>query len=406
MKHLLPLIALILLTACQKDTEPPERCVMEQVGEELYCGNILPSEEEMKRLDEIAKNAAKATMTYYIPVYVHVLYDGNSEVDKLTRPEAVRGLKRLRDVMRNEGGQFHPLGVDMQIEIVPQNIIYHDGTELWGEQFATYGIRFSGTQGIPSSSLEPLRAIDPDALHIFVPFRISPGNIGGFASFATNNSITHVTRRLYFDHGILSHEFGHNMFLYHTFHLTSSCDIGDVDCTIQGDRVCDTPVQVQSWSCGDICGEQIENIMGYSIPCLNRFTEGQRDRSHDLLDFYKPNWQTPLTPFNFDDIPALIEPMRRNSSMGYLQWHQWGCDSVKTYVSPTSNGQDVTVLDWEFVDFFNENNPNHSANFEGTRYYGFRILRNGQWSWYRDAYKVQQNGPIQRIQNFNFETQP
>lgn len=82
-----------------------------------------------------------------------------------------------------------------------------------------------------------------------------------------------------------SHEAGHYLALYHTFHNTTSCT--ESNCTTGGDRVCDTPPTVLNNSCNspECSGtQQVENYMDYTgQTCRNMFSQGQSDRMRATL---------------------------------------------------------------------------------------------------------------------------
>ena len=76
----------------------------------------------------------------------------------------------------------------------------------------------------------------------------------------------------------ITHEMGHHLSLYHTFHNTTSC-ASETNCEAQGDEVCDTPpTRANNQGCGQaVCaGAQVENYMDYTPQeCKNAFTAGQ-----------------------------------------------------------------------------------------------------------------------------------
>jgi hypothetical protein len=88
---------------------------------------------------------------------------------------------------------------------------------------------------------------------------------------------------------ILTHEVGHYLGLYHTFHNTNSvaaCGT-EVTCETEGDQVCDTPPTVSNSGCltTPACeNAQIENYMDYTAQdCKNTFTAGQTARMRNTL---------------------------------------------------------------------------------------------------------------------------
>ncbi len=126
--------------------------------------------------------------------------------------------------------------------------------------------------------------------------------LGGVYEDQYQNSINLVTSH------IISHEMGHCLGLFHTFHglCESGCRelVDGSNCDICGDYVCDTPPDPQtfqynedcSWN-GNTCGVPNEDengdpynpdmnlIMMYSLPtCMTEFTNGQENRMLDHLE--------------------------------------------------------------------------------------------------------------------------
>ncbi len=89
-----------------------------------------------------------------------------------------------------------------------------------------------------------------------------------------------------------SHEVGHYLGLFHTFH--NGCDRGS--CYSSGDRICDTnPERSSATGCPTsrvTCStpDPVRNYMDYSDDrCMNNFTSEQARRIRCTLEFYRPN---------------------------------------------------------------------------------------------------------------------
>lgn len=89
---------------------------------------------------------------------------------------------------------------------------------------------------------------------------------------------------------VLTHEAGHYLDLYHTFHNSSDCI--ESNCETNGDRVCDTPVTTLNTTCSSpACDgtQQVENYMDYtSGTCKNAYTAGQTDRMRAAVEVFRP----------------------------------------------------------------------------------------------------------------------
>lgn len=112
------------------------------------------------------------------------------------------------------------------------------------------------------------------------------GTVLLFNAFGTVGNLKSYTNR----NRTLTHELGHAFALFHTFQ-GGSCS--EDNCTLQGDRVCDTPPTVMNSNCANpACGgtQLVENYMDYtSQVCKNMFTEGQRTRMRLAIQNSRPN---------------------------------------------------------------------------------------------------------------------
>ena len=96
----------------------------------------------------------------------------------------------------------------------------------------------------------------------------------------------------------LIHEVGHWCGLYHTFAQGfnpggyDDCEeaADESNCEVQGDKVCDSPPTIQTFSCTPACpGDIINSYMSYAPDgCRNLFTPGQIDRMHAQLETLRP----------------------------------------------------------------------------------------------------------------------
>ncbi|MDQ6609032.1 MAG: M43 family zinc metalloprotease, partial [Bacteroidota bacterium] len=102
---------------------------------------------------------------------------------------------------------------------------------------------------------------------------------------------------------MLAHEMGHYLGLYHTF---EGLNCRNFDCSVDGDRVCDTPPDASitsspcaspenSCSTDTLSGfavdmpDMISNFMDYSsAACQNAFTQGQADRMKAAINTQRP----------------------------------------------------------------------------------------------------------------------
>ena len=253
-----------------------------------------------------------------IPTVVHIIHVGEplgigSNVSEAQILSAINALNE--DFRKEEGTNGFGLGVDTEIEFClakrdhlgnPSNgITRSNGSGIPG--YLEDGIK-SGNIGIGADETEVKASVAwprDTYFNIFVVTEIDGNNGGngtqGYAYFPFDNVRDGVTL-LYNTFGtegnlktwanlnrILTHEVGHYLGLYHTFHNTnsvSSCE-SEVTCETEGDQVCDTPPTVTNSGCltTPACANaQIENYMDYTAQeCKNTFTAGQTSRMRNTL---------------------------------------------------------------------------------------------------------------------------
>jgi PKD repeat protein len=121
----------------------------------------------------------------------------------------------------------------------------------------------------------------------------------------------------------LTHELGHYLGLFHTFHDTNTCT--EVSCSTGGDRVCDTPPTTLNASCSSpACSgtQQVANYLDYTNQsCQNMFTEGQKVRMRTTLETQRTSMLSSLgcMPVYSRDagITAVLAPVGTSCNTSY-----------------------------------------------------------------------------------------
>ncbi len=274
---------------------------------------------------------------YSLPVVVHIIHKGEpyGSGSNITNEQIFSAITALNNDFRHvPGTNGYGSGPDIGIEFCmavrdPNGQPTNGINRVDGRSVALYDEQgIAGTSGIGANEAA-VKALSTwprtSYVNIWVVAEIENNNGGsgvqGYAYFPTNSPLDGIVL-LYNAFGTvgnlksytnlnrtLTHEMGHYLGLYHTFHSTTSCN-PEGNCTTAGDRVCDTPVTVQNSSCSSpACSgtQQVENFMDYTNQaCQNRFTEGQKLRMRTALEVQRASMLTSLGCIAVNDYDAAI----------------------------------------------------------------------------------------------------
>ncbi|MEQ1745426.1 MAG: M43 family zinc metalloprotease, partial [Saprospiraceae bacterium] len=250
--------------------------------------------------------AAKGTVALYtIPVVVHIVHQNGTE--NISDAQVAGGIAMLNAAFANTG--YYDQGNGM-----PTPFRFCLASQMPDGKATTGIVRIASpltemimeTQDLTLKNLSrwnPHHYLNVWLVRSVTSQSSGPG-VAGYAYFPSSHGTDIdgiVMEAQYFgsseaSNGVLVHEAGHYLGLYHTFE--GGCT--NIDCTKDGDRVCDTPPdQSTAWlPCGtpaNTCSTDAQsgfsadqpdmtiNYMDYAtLACYNAFTAGQSDR----MDFF------------------------------------------------------------------------------------------------------------------------
>jgi PKD repeat protein len=253
-----------------------------------------------------------------IPVVVHIIHKGESYGDdtNISDEQVYSAINGLNEDFRKVSGTWGDGdGVDVGVEFClaqrdPSGNAHSGINRVNGCSVSLYcdqGITAGQGQGASETAVKQLSQWpNQQYYNIWVVSEIENNNGGsgiqGYAYFPTTSIVdgtvilfnafgTVGTLKSYTNRNrTLTHELGHAFALFHTFQ-GGSCS--ETDCTLQGDRVCDTPPTVLNSNCSSAaCSgtQQVENYLDYtSQTCKNMFTEGQKTRMRMSIQNSRPN---------------------------------------------------------------------------------------------------------------------
>lgn len=285
--------------------------------------HLLHKEEAMNngiRKIELKRNERSQEEERYISVVVHIIHNNGDE--NISDEQVLQGLADLNDAFANEGFYYSANGVDTHIRFclaqqdpqgLPTTGITRD-VNILTDLYMEYN----------DIQLKDINRWDPTQyLNIWLVANISSSSLGsgvaGYAFLPYSHGLPEdgiVNEASWFgssaDHSkVHIHEVGHYLGLYHTFEGGCAND----NCTIDGDRVCDTPpdASTNSAPCSIVqntcstddddtspnnpfrpvglggIGDQedlLQDYMDYSNQsCQTLFTMGQSERMNAALEF-------------------------------------------------------------------------------------------------------------------------
>jgi len=248
-----------------------------------------------------------------VPTVVHIIHEGESvgSGSNISDEQIASAMFALNEDFRKvSGSNGDGDGVDTHLEFClalrdpngnsTNGINRVDGSII--PLYAEEGIGIGQGSGADEVDVKSLSAWPKeDYLNIWIVNEIEDNDAGsgiqGFAYFPISSMKDGVTilHNSFGTTGNLkpftdmnrttTHEVGHFLGLYHTFHNSTDC--AETNCETQGDNVCDTPVTVLNSSCANPeCNstQQVENYLDYTNQvCKNMFTEGQKVRMRYTL---------------------------------------------------------------------------------------------------------------------------
>ena len=327
------LLTLVMGTQTQAQTEPCLNDAVHQAQIETspaYARNFEAVREAVMNMRANAQRSADSTVTT-LPVVVHVIHTGSAigVAENISDAQIISAIDGMNDDFRKAANTpGDGIGVDTRIQFElarrtpdgePTNgIVRVDGTVLAG--YEEGGIRNApGFAGADEADVKGMTTwYGEDYINIFVVTEINDNDgLGGTQGFAYTGPTFDEKDGivvLYNTFGLvgelkpgrdmnrtITHEMGHHLSLYHTFHNTTSCS-SETNCEAQGDEVCDTPpTRANNEGCGQaVCtSAQVENYMDYTPQdCKNAFTSGQSERMHACLQSVRQSLLTSpaLTP--------------------------------------------------------------------------------------------------------------
>lgn len=333
---------------------------------------------DQKYYKSIKKEKSSRNGHVSLPIVVHIIH--NNGIENISDAQIYQAIRDLNDAFANLDYYDQGIGVDADIEfcLAQRNESGEFTTGIVRYQSPYTDMSLSGS----AQEIQDLATWDREK---YINVRVVSnsciaGNcdvigFGGLGYGITMDAEYFGTSQV--KSSVISHEMGHALGLYHTFHQGCKND----DCLADGDKVCDTPPDnhinehcftsynscttdaddlstnnpFRSISNGGI-GDQVDdhnNYLDYNwLECRNHFTQGQKDRMHFYIDnFYNSLLTAKSCLVPCEEIPtANFTPLPNTIDIG----------SEITFVSESMNAfQYFWILDGDTLAY----DENISINF-------------------------------------------
>ncbi len=275
--------------------------------------DIYSSEDKIRRELQHGSHSANREL-FTLPIVFHVVHTGSpvGQDENISDEQIIDGLAHANAMFRGTGGFSGP-DVEFDFSLAKRSPGCEESSGINRIDFSdnpayvSDGVQVNNGAGVDELVVKSASVWPNDQyINVWIINKIEgrDGTSGRFIAgysylpeFSPDpvlDGIVILASQMKADNETLGHELGHYFNLYHTFEGDgdgSVCPI-DNDCTLDGDRVCDTdPIQRSSFSCrvdednpctGRPFGLSVTNHMDYSS-CSERFTEGQRSRMRTSL---------------------------------------------------------------------------------------------------------------------------
>jgi hypothetical protein len=280
-------------------TDPQYKKEVSQLNQQIY---------DITKSLASSSNKSRGHITYTLPVVVHIITPpgtATGQLNNLTDFQVLQGLNYLNQSFANQDTFYSPDGIDIGIQFClakrDPNGMPTSGITRNESNFVNDTMCSPGTNSFYDKEIKSLSRWDCEnyinvwlvtdlfnsafncGLAAYAYFPGVPCQIDGIVVESRYWNSIHSS-------SIVVHEFGHYLSLEHTFN--DACQ--NVDCLLQGDRICDTPPDNSAPfapcdfnSCHtdipDVADDN-SNFMDYSSCKPKHFTEGQHIRMVAALE--------------------------------------------------------------------------------------------------------------------------
>ena len=240
-----------------------------------------------------------------LPVVVHIIHNNGPE--NISDLQVLTAIQHLNEAYANTGYYDPSDGVDTHIQFcMAQRDPDNNPTNGITRDVSVHTIMDQTAPINDDQNIKNIRRWNPLCyINIWIVASISP-TIAGYANLPANHGTltdgivitASVFGTSYPNDIVVAHEMGHYLGLYHTFE--GGCT--NTDCSIDGDRVCDTPPDQSTATIA--CDQTINSC---HTDALSGFTTDQNDLIKDYMDYGNYDCMKVFTQGQADRMNASIQ---------------------------------------------------------------------------------------------------
>ncbi len=330
----------------------------------------------------LEQSSAVQKTIYTIPIVFHVVHQNGPE--NISDAEIIAAVEECNQQLSNSGVFQTPDGSDANLRVCLASVDpFGNPTDGITRHESPLTVAMYGDMNIDMQLKNLGRWCPPTYLNVWIVSSVSSGFASGYATFPGSYHDGHqgiVMEHDALTYGWLAHEVGHYFFLYHTF---DGVPCLNDNCLQDGDKVCDTPVDITAYGCQlDLCDTdmndttglnpftsnvvEMPNCMDYS-DCRMAFSQGQGERMHGALMQFRSTF---LQSNGCGGNPGMPEPVAS------FTVDSSGCTG-KLHLVSTSTNSLYTEWDFESDGFTDTIGADIYHYFPATGYYTIQMLVSG-----------------------------